>query len=128
MWHNLYRVKEVENDLKADIANAIKCDFDRLLCHFICLILDEEDDRKKTVDNLQCKIEELQERRYYPKMEAKVYETSREEMVCDDVGADVEELEFIRQRDDILTGCRDELLREVLDIANDKVLKDALKA
>jgi hypothetical protein len=61
-------------------------------------------------------------------MEAKVYETAREEMVCDDVGADVEELEFIRQRDDILAGCRDGLLREILDIANDGLLKDALKA
>jgi len=124
----IYRVKEVENDLKADIANAIKCDFDRLLCHFIYLVLDAKDDKKKTLDNLQSKIEELQERRYYPQAEAKVYETAREETVADDVGADAEELELIRQRDDILAGCRDGLLREVLNIANDGLLKDALKA
>ena len=62
--------------------------------HFIYLVLDEEDDRMRTLDDLQCKIEELQERRYYPQMEAKVYETTREEMVSDEVvGADAESAE-----------------------------------
>jgi hypothetical protein len=120
------RVKEVENDLKADIENAIKCDFDRLLCHFIYLVLDEK--KKKELDDLQRKIEDMQERRYYPQAGEDVYETTRQAAVNDDVGAEVEEVELIRQRDDILSGWKDKLLWEVLDIANEGDMKDALKA
>lgn len=39
-----------------------------------------------------------------------------------------EELGLIRQREFILTGRRDKLLREILDIANDGRLKDTLKS
>ena len=114
--------KEVENDLKADIANAIKCNFDYLLCHFIYLVLDEGDDRKKTLEDLQCKIEEQR----YTDGDKGVW-NCREEMVSDDVRADVEELKFIRKRDEIFAGCRDGLLREILNIANGGLLMDTLK-
>ena len=57
-----------------------------------------------------------------------MYETAIEEMVSDDVEADAEELELVHQRDDILADCRDELLWEILNIANDGSLKDMLKA
>lgn len=57
-----------------------------------------------------------------------MYETTRKEMIVDDVGAGDEEVELIRQRDEIFADFRDALLREVLDIANDAQLKNALKS
>ncbi|KAF8808818.1 hypothetical protein BYT27DRAFT_6537680 [Phlegmacium glaucopus] len=125
-----YRIKQVESNLEVDFPNTIKCDFDRLLDHFIYLIIDEEDDKKKTLNNLQSQIEELQERRYYPQAQAeeKVYETAQGAEVADDVEAGDEELGMVRQREAILSGCRDKLLREVLDIANEGHLKGTLKS
>ena len=57
-----------------------------------------------------------------------MYEITRKEMIVDDVGAGDEEVELIRQRDEIFADFRDALLREVLDIANDAQLKNALKS
>ena len=62
--------------MRANIANAIKCNFDCLLHHFTYLIIDEDFDKKKTVNDLHTKIKELQEmkrwnlfgRRYIRKM------------------------------------------------------------
>ncbi|KAF8808813.1 hypothetical protein BYT27DRAFT_7241462 [Phlegmacium glaucopus] len=119
-----YKVGTKNKSQAGNLDNRIKqveSDFDRLLDHFIYLIIDEEDDKNKTLNNLQSQIEELQERRYYPQAQA-------EAKVADGVEAGDEELGMVRQREVILSGCRDKSLREVLDIANDGHLKDALKS
>ena len=84
----IYIVKEVENDL---IANAIKSDFDVTL-YFLFLTKRTTGRRHLTIYSVRSRSDDTQ-------MEAKVYGTASEGMVSDDVGAEAEELEFIRQRE-----------------------------
>lgn len=144
----LKRREDIKEEIALDLGNTVKCKYDGLLKYFLYLVLDEDSEEKKKLDELQAQIEELQSQRYYKKENAGdgdgngdalddtaggpssmsgIPEQARQEEADDDFGNGTDkEKELVQARDEILEGLLDQTVVEVLPTANDADIRKLL--
>ncbi|PPQ94398.1 hypothetical protein CVT25_002486 [Psilocybe cyanescens] len=151
-----YKQEAIRGDLEADIRNSTKCDFDAFLKYFLSLVLKDDDPEKRSLNEIQTKIEELQLKRYEGKLAGNEDTTtggaSTDIAAAEPVGTpsaaaraqegaddkkpvdlnddtqfgSEEEKQLVQKRDEILDKLLNEALNAVLPVANNQDVKDML--